>query len=309
MALKGTIKGKVTQNSSVYSYYMQWTATQNIESNYSDVTVWHYWKRSNTSLNFNTVAERRYGVTIDGTTTSGTKIFDFNPWPSDTTVSTVTKRIYHNSDGTKSIKISTYANGRAASYGPSNSAETSGDCTASATITLDTIPRASSVSCNSFNIGSSTTINIDSASSNFRHTIKYTYGDLSGVIADKTALTSIGWTPDKSQFYSRIPNGRTGYGSVTCETYSGSTLVGTKTANFQAYAVESECLPSVSATIVDTNQSTIDLTGDSTKIVRYLSKPKATVTATPKYSSSIKSRKIQWGDGNSSTSEIGRAHV
>ncbi len=303
MALKGTITGKVTQNSSVYSYHMQWTATQNIESNYSDVTVWHYWKRSSTSLNFDTVAERRYGVTIDGTTTSGTKHFDFSPWPSDTTISTATKRIYHNSDGTKSIKISTYANGRASSYGPSNSSETSGDCTASATITLDTIPRASSVTCNSFFIGDSTTINIDRASANFTHTLKYTYGSLSGVIADKTTLTSVGWTAPVASFYGQIPNGRTGYGSVTCETYNGSTLVGSKTTSFNAYAKESACLPSVSATIVDTNKDVSDkLTGNSSIIVKYLSKPKVTLTATPKYSSSIKSRKIQWGDGNSSTS-------
>ncbi len=302
MALSGTIKGKVTQNSSVYAYYMAWSGTQSIDGNYTDVTVKHYWTRSSTSLNFDTTVERRYGITIDGTTSSGTKHFDFSPWPSDTTISTYTKRVYHNSDGTKSIKISTYANGRAASYGPSNSAETSGDCTASATITLDTIPRASSVTCNSFNIGSSTTINIGSASSNFRHTIKYTYGDLSGVIADKTALTSIGWTPDKAQFYSRIPNGRTGYGSVTCETYSGSTLVGTKTANFQAYAVESDCMPDVSVTVTDTNKDVSDkLTGNSSIIVKYLSKPQVTITATPKYSSSIKSRKIQWADGSYST--------
>ena len=301
MALSGTYKGKVTLNSSVYSYYMKWSGVQSIEGNYTDVTVSHYWTRSSTSLNFDTVAERRYGVTIDGTTSSGSKHFDFSPWPSDTIISTYTKRVYHNSDGSKSISISTYANGRASTYGPSNSSETSGDCTASATITLDTIPRASSVTCNSFNIGTSTTINIDRASANFTHTLKYTYGDLSGVIADKTTLTSIGWTSDKAQFYSRIPNGRTGYGSITCETYSGSTLVGTKPAYFQAYAVESECLPSVSATIVDTHQNTIDLTGDSSKLIKYLSKPKVTLTATPKYSSSIKSRKIQWGDGNSST--------
>lgn len=301
MALKGTIKGKVTQNSNIYSYYMQWSAVQNINDNYSDVTVWHYWTRSSTSLNFDTTVERRYGVTIDGATTSGNKHFDFNPWPSDTTISKVTKRIYHNSDGTKSIKISTYANGRAASYGPSSSSESSGDCTASATITLDTIPRASSVTCNSFYIGDSTTINIDRASANFTHTLKYTYGDLTGVIADKTTLTSVGWTPDKSLFYSRIPNGRTGYGSVTCETYNGTTLTGTKTTNFNAYAKENECLPTVSGTIVDTNEKTIALTGDSTKLIKYLSIPKVTVAATPKYSSSIKSRKILWGDGQLST--------
>lgn len=144
MALKGTTKGKVTQNSSHYSYYMQWVATQSIAGNYTDITVWHYWTKDGTTT-FDSTAERDYGIVIDGTTYSGTKRMDYNPWPSDATISTATKRIYHNPDGSKSITISTYANGRAGSYGPSSSSEDSGDCTASATITFDTIPRAASI--------------------------------------------------------------------------------------------------------------------------------------------------------------------
>ena len=39
----------------------------------------------------------------------------------------------------------------------------------------------------------------------------------------------------------------------------------------------------------------------TTKLIKYLSKPKVTITATPKLSSTIKSKKILWGDGTTST--------
>ena len=72
-------------------------------------------------------------------------------------------------------------------------------------MTLTTIPRASSVTCADGNIGSSTTININRASSNFTHTLKYSFGTLSGTIVTKTSETSIGWTIPTS-FYAQIPN-------------------------------------------------------------------------------------------------------
>ena len=44
MALSGTKKGTVTQNSGYYEYWLSWSAVQNTAGNYSDVTVKHYWK-------------------------------------------------------------------------------------------------------------------------------------------------------------------------------------------------------------------------------------------------------------------------
>ena len=265
------------------------TNSQNVANNTSNVTVKVFVWRSNTG--YTTYGAGTCYCAINGTTYSAAITASQKITSSGIYLFSKTLDIKHNDDGTKNLSTSSYIDH--ATFSSSSNA---------ATFTLTTIPRKSSVTCNSFYIGDSTTITIGRASSSFTHTLKYTYGDLTGTIATKTTQTSVGWTPDKASFYSRIPNGRTGYGSVTCETYSGNTLVGTSTANFQAYAKESECIPTVTATIVDTNADTITLTGDSSKLIKYLSKPKVTMSVTGKNSvGSIKSRKMTWGDGQIST--------
>lgn len=266
------------------------TNWQDIANNISNVTVKVFAWRTNTG--YTTYGNGTCYCFIDsgsnhsqaisssqGITSSGVYIFN------------KTLNITHNADGTKNLSTAAYFDIPGVVSSSSNSAS----------FTLTTIPRTSSVTCNSFYIGDSTTININRASSSFTHTLKYTFGSLSGTIATKTSQTSVGWTAPTT-FYGQIPNGTTGYGSITCETYSGNTLIGTATANFNAYAKESACIPTVSATIVDTNASTISLTGNSSKLIKYLSQPKVTVNATAKNSASIKSRKMAWGDGQTSTS-------
>ena len=281
---------------SMANKYLKYSITvtqnsQNVSNNNSNVTVTVKAWRTNTGYTSYDSSGTCY-CKINGTTYSqGISTSQKVTYNSNTVFFTKTLDIPHNADGTKTLTCSAWFSG----------SEVFSSSEQSYSQTLTTIPRKSSVSCNSFYIGDSTTITISRASSSFTHTLKYTYGDLTGTIATKTAATSVGWTPDKASFYSRIPNGRTGYGSITCETYSGSTLVGTSTTNFNAYAKEDECTPTVSATIVDTNADTIALTGDSSKLIKYLSKPKVTISADAKLSSSIKSRRIVWGDGQTST--------
>lgn len=147
---------------------------------------------------------------------------------------------------------------------------------------------ASRVACASFNIGTNTTITITRDNKNYTHTITYKFGSATGTIATKTTQTSIVWNPTAATLYAQIPNSVSGYGTITCQTYNGSTLIGTTTAGFYAYAVKSNCIPTVSATVVDTNATTIALTGDSKKLIGFLSKPKVTLTTTPKNSATIK---------------------
>lgn len=263
--------------------------SQNLANNTSNVTVKVFFWRTNTG--YTTAGAGTVYCTINGNNYTSAVTYAQKITSSGIYLFSKTLDIPHNADGTKTLNVSAYIDH--ATFSSSSQ---------SASFKLTTIPRTSSVTCNSFFIGDSTTININRASSSFTHTIKYVYGTLSGTIATKTTSTSIGWTPTKADFYSQIPNGTTGYGSITCETYSGNTLIGTATTKFNAYAKENEAKPSVSATIVDTNAETIALTGDSTKLIKYLSKPKVTLSASPKFSSTIKSRKVLWGDGVTSTS-------
>ncbi len=156
---------------------------------------------------------------------------------------------------------------------------------------------ASRVACASFNLGTNTTITITRDKGSYTHTLKYSFNGATGTIATKTTQTTYVWTPPASEFYKKIPNTTSGYGTITCETYNGNTLLGTTTCGFYAYAVKNNCAPTVSGTVVDTNEKTIALTGDSSALVCYLSKPKGTLTATAKNSATIKTIQIDnaWG--------------
>lgn len=180
---------------------------------------------------------------------------------------------------------------------------TLGDASASGSLALPTIPRTSSVTCTDGYIESAVSININRASDSFYHTLKYTFGSLSGTIAEGVG-TSYGWTIP-SGFYNQIPNSTSGVGTITCETYINGTLVGISYCNFTARTDESKCKPTVTATIVDTNSTTIALTGDSNKLVKGVSNVKVTISATAKNNASISSRKVTCGDGkNGSGTEI-----
>ena len=152
---------------------------------------------------------------------------------------------------------------------------------------LTTIPRASGVSGGSGNIGETTTITVSRASTSFTHTLRYAFGNLSGTIATGVG-TSYTWTIPTS-FYAQIPNAKSGTGTIYCETYSGSTLVGTKSTTFTATVTEASSRPTVSATLTDTNATTKALTGNASKMVKGKSTGQLVITSSVKNSATIKS--------------------
>lgn len=198
--------------------------------------------------------------------------------------------ISHLNNGKKSIVITFSFNGKLDSYYPNG--------TISKTVELPTIARKSSVTCADGNIGSATTININRASSTFTHTLEYNFLGLTGTIATKTSSTSIGWTIPTS-FYAKIPNANSGKGTITCNTYSGNTLIGTSTCTFNAFVVNSN--PTISGTVEDTNTSAIQATGNKNKLIRYISNAKVVITATAKNSATISSVKVVNGSQTKTT--------
>ena len=147
---------------------------------------------------------------------------------------------------------------------------------------------SSRVACASFNLGTNTTITITRDNKAYTHTLKYSFNGATGTIVTKTTQTTYVWTPPTSTFYSKIPNTTSGYGTITCETYNGNTLIGTTTTGFYAYAVKSDCLPDVDGFVEDTNEKTIALTGNSSALVLWMSKPRVTVFGSPKNGATIK---------------------
>lgn len=141
--------------------------------------------------------------------------------------------------------------------------------------------------------GSATTININRASSSFTHTITYSFSGLTGTIATKTSSTSIGWTIPTS-FYEKIPDAKSGVVTINCQTFNGNTNVGSKSTTANVFVINSN--PTVDATIKDVNTTTVALTGDENKMVKYFSNAKVDITATAKNSAKIKSRKVVCGN-------------
>ena len=94
-------------------------------------------------------------------------------------------------------------------------------------------------------MGSATTISITRASSSFTHTLSYSFGSTSGTIATKTTSTSVSWTPALT-LANQIPNALTGTCTITCETYNGSTKIGSKTCTL-TLTVPSSVKPTITS--------------------------------------------------------------
>lgn len=168
-----------------------------------------------------------------------------------------------------------------------NTHTVSGNVSVAATAT----PLKSTIGATDANIGSTSTITIKRYNSSYTHTITYSFEGVTGTVATKTTNTSIAWTVPTT-FYAKIPNAKTGTCTLTCTTYNGSTSVGSSTCTLIVTASSSTCSPTITATVVDTNATTIALTGNSSTLIRYKSTAKCTLKATPKNSATISSIKI-----------------
>ena len=291
-----SFEGSIGVPSGGFNLLVEYSISQSIDGNYSDVSATGYVKRNNSSY-YPYNSQSSSSLTIDGSSAGYSGSYNLGSDGYKAIVSH-SKRVYHNSDGTKGITISFSFNGLLSNWYPNGSI--------SQYITLPTIPRASGVSCSSPYIGDTATIIIDRKSSNFTHTVSYHIGSLTATIADKTSATVLSLNTEsiKSQIYGLMPNSKSIAGTIRCRTYSGNTKIGdTQVANFNLYAKENECKPDVSGVVIDTNEDTIDLTGDSSILIKNASKPKVTVSATPKYSSTISSYSINLNDGQTSNSQ------
>lgn len=284
--------GSVTNNTSHFGVYLEvYESNVNTPNNTSVVTARLHITRSNWGWQ----TSNSYGgkIVIDGTSYS----FNYSPnWAyassGDVVVGSASKTVTHNDDGSKSCPVS-------ASWSTSGS-YSCGTASASGTLNLTKIARASGISCSSVNIGDNAIITIDRKSTAFTNTVTYNIGGITGTIAEKTTETvlSLPTSDIVDEIYALIPNAKQIQGTVYCTTYNGNTQIGSTTSsNFNLYANENDVKPDVSGTIIDTNPTTIALTGDSSIIVKYASAPKVTVNATAKKSATINSYNINANDG------------
>lgn len=253
--------------------------SQSVTNNTSNVTVSVTFWRTNegyTTYGTGTVYCRINGTLYSVGVTSSDRITS-----AGITLFTKTLDIPHNSDGTKTLTVSAWI-----SHSQFSSTEQS------YSQILTRIPRASTITApSSITIDQSANITLKTASSLFRHKIYYSFGGLSnqttGLSKSTDIIASLTFTPPMS-LGDRIPNDTSGVCILTCETYNGTTLIGTTTKNI-TLVIPSDSKPTISA--VALSEATSGLAAKFGAYVQNKSTLAGTITASGKYGAIIKSYK------------------
>ena len=197
------------------------------------------------------------------------------------TLASGTLTIAHESDGSKTFTVAAFS-------GQVWKQDSGGYLTSSAaaqSFALPTIPRATVPVIGAVVLGQTVTIGLPRAVSSFTHTLIYVFGAASGTIAEG-AGTEAQWAVPYD-LAAQIPNSASGTGTLTCKTYSGSTLIGTQAVNFTA-TVPSNSTTQPSDALAASPVSSLAAPFNGLYI-QGRTKAKITHTASGKYGATIKS--------------------
>ena len=284
------LSGSYTYNFASYFWLrLDWSGTQSVSGNYTDVTAKLYFGGSGYTVSSGT---RPGSITIDGTKYNLTAPTVQKNRGQTILLFQATKRVYHNADGTKSFALTASIDLKLTLSGTYYGTVT----VPTQTYTLDTIPRASqpSLSASSRNFGQSVTIYTNRASSSFTHTLRFAFGSTSGTIATGVG-TSYSWTIP-TNLMNQIPNATSGKITIYCDTYSGSSKIGTKSVQLTA-TVPSSVVPTFDT--ISHSEYVSDVASKVGKYVQGLSRLSLAITgAAGVYGSTIKSYQITFEGTN-----------
>lgn len=294
MALSGTIKNAYRG----WTYRMYWSGKQSIENNQTTITIDHYIDCGSGYDLY--IGSRENSCTVGSDTKSFTSPKISTSGGTSVKLGTTTHVVTHNDDGSKNVTISGTFNIKATLSGTYKA-----NLSASATVALDTIARASQPSCvtwpehtqNVGEFGDTISIHMNRKSDSFTHTVRYAYGSLTGTIA-KNVETGTTWTIPLS-FMNHIPEDTSGSGTIYVDTYNGTKLIGTKYCGFTA-KVPASVKPTCSIQVLDATD-TKDTYGS---LVKSLSKLYVKTTGTPAYSSPIASYNVTANGSRYTEAEI-----
>ena len=212
-----------------------------------------------------------YGATINGNAYSDSGQVRVEAG-GDTVLLTGTTTVPHNADGTKTVSLSASISGKIVG-------------SLSASETLATIPRASSLSVSGGTMGSPITLTINAASSSFTHSLTYQFGNTSGTILSYVGPGTHKWTPPLS-LANQIPTATSGVGTLTLYTWAGQGIsIGVTYYSF-TLSLPSSIVPSVSS--VAASEATSGLSAKFGAYVQGKSTLKVVVSAAGSYGSTIK---------------------
>lgn len=160
----GVCKGT---NPNAYTFWVEWTASANVSGNYSVLTAYSYVQRNdgypNSAYDMDLPKENKY-IAIDGEKTYATELGIDTEYSNKALVAkVVSKKIYHNADGQKTITISSgfFGMGSASLTGGSLSKRVSLDTIDTGKPSFSENPHVVEISQNSATIGFDTADAID----------------------------------------------------------------------------------------------------------------------------------------------------
>lgn len=214
---------------------------------------------------------------------------------STVTLASGTQDVSHNSDGTKSISFSFSVTSQSYTY-------LIGSCSASGSLTLTTIARASTFTAGNGTLGTAQTISVTRQSTSFTHTLTYKVGSTSGTIGSaKTTTTSISWTPPAS-LGAQNTTGTSLSCTLTLTTYNGSSTVGSNSKTITLTIPSGN--PSFTLSVSDT-KGYASTYGGYVNSKSTLKAALSSVSCT--YSASVKSYSIAFKKTNSSGANLATA--
>ena len=280
----GTINLTNSSQTSGGGYIMgciDWTAETNTDANTSTVTANLFLKKAISGGTVSTLTNGTWecSLAVNGeSVSSGVYKSIGGDW---SLMLSKTVTVSHNADGSKTITLS------GAGWGPSGTSYSGKAAEGSGSITLATIPRASSLSAGTLTLGWDTnSVTITAQASGFRHDVYLKVGSksvcmLHDVLAGKHKIT-----PTLTDFANQIVNSTSGTGTLTLYTYNAAWTaeVGRKsytvTVNIPASVV-----PSISSMTIA--EATSGLASKFGAYVQNKSKLSVSVSASGSYGSSI----------------------
>ena len=150
------------------------------------------------------------------------------------------------------------------------------------TVNYDEAVSSPSLSATSADMGSSITVYTNRQSTGATHTLTYSFGNTSGTIGTNIG-DSTTWTVPMALAY-EIPNATSCLVTITCDTYYGGVLTGSRTCTLTA-TLPSWVTPYISDITPQDSETTVQQAVGA--YVRGLSKPSVTITAMGRYMSTI----------------------